>query len=220
MNHSARRGIGRVFVAATLLFAVGLSSDAQASDGDTYIFYLHGRIIENEGTTPTHKKFGLYDYPAIVEALGTRGDIVVSETRGIGTKVNEYAKKTIKDIEKLIVDGISPAQIVVVGFSKGGGITIRISELLDQPTLRYVLLAACADWIKSYPKLHLTGSVLSVVETSDDLGKSCSGLASRGNDVVSFEEITLSTGKQHGAFYLPDPVWVDPVLDWIHGDEN
>lgn len=187
---------------------------------DIYIYYLHGRIIEEEGPTPTHAKFGLYDYPAIVEALGSRGATVISEVRPSGTMVDKYARQTIKKIKKQIVDGVSPGQIVVVGFSKGGGIAIRISNLFEQQGLRYVLLASCAGWIDSVPKLNLKGRILSVLESSDDLGKSCKNLAERGNEVVSYQEITLSTGKGHGAFYLPNPLWVTPVLDWVHDNKD
>jgi hypothetical protein len=32
----------------------------------------------------------------------------------------------------------------------------------------------------------------------------------------SFEEIQVSTGKSHGAFYLPHRAWLEPVLSWVH----
>ena len=209
-----------VRIATVLIILGGFSDAVRASDQEIYILYLHGRIVENKGTTPTHAEFGLYDYPAIVEALGARGDTVISEARAAGTTVDQYARKTIEDIEKLIADGVSPTQIVVVGFSKGGGIAIRVSELIAQPDIRYVLLASCAKWISNYPKLRLTGSVLSMVETSDKMGISCNDLAERGDELISFKETTISTGKGHGAFYLPDSVWLDPVLDWIHGGQE
>lgn len=184
----------------------------------TYIIYLHGRIIEDEGPMPTHPQFGLYDYPAIVEALGSRGATVVSEVRPPGTSVGEYARKTIRDIEKLIEEGVSPSRIVVAGFSKGGGITITTSDLLGNSEVRFVLIAACADWISSYPDLHLSGRVFSIYEASDEIGTSCEDLAARGTSVISFQEMKITTGKEHGAFYLPSPVWVAPVLDWVHRD--
>jgi hypothetical protein len=57
--------------------------------------------------------------------------------------------------------------------------------------------------------------VLSIYETSDDLGRSCRSLAEASTSVSSFEEIALSTGRQHGAFYAADPAWLDPVIEWI-----
>ena len=91
---------------------------------DVYVFYLHGRIVENEGPTPAHEAYGPYDYPAIVDTLESRGAIVVSEIRPAGTDVNEYALKVISYIENLLDDGGDSSQIVVVGFSKGGVIAI------------------------------------------------------------------------------------------------
>jgi hypothetical protein len=187
---------------------------------DVYIYYLHGRIIEEQGQTPTHSKFGLYNYPAIVEALGSRGATVISEARPPGTKAGKYAEKTVAEIEKLVSDGVSPGQIVVIGFSKGGNIAIRVSNLIKNPEIRYVLLATCAEWLVAYEEVNITGRMLSIFETSDDLAKSCKDLAERGNEVVSYQEITLSTGQGHGAFYLPNPLWVTPVLDWVHDNKD
>lgn len=191
---------------------------AQDENETIYLFYLHGRIIEEEGPMPTHSRFGLYNYPAIVETLGSRGASVESEVRASGTNVDEYAHKIVQDIEDLIADGIAPDRIVVAGFSKGGGITIRVSGLLGRPEVRYVLLASCAEWVSADPDLRLTGRVLSIYEETDEIGFSCQFLANRGDDIVSFEEIEISTGKGHGAFYLPRPVWVTPFLDWVHGN--
>ena len=209
-----------VLVLVITMTAGILLDETIAQDGSEsiYLFYLHGRIIEDEGPTPTSPRYGLYDYPAIVEILGSRGATVVSEVRASGTSVDAYARKTVQDIEELISDGVSPRQIVVAGFSKGGGIPIRTSDLLGYPEVRYVLLASCADWISSYPDLHLTGRVLSIYEETDEIGISCQFLADRGDDIVSFAEIKISTGKEHGAFYLPRSVWVTPMLDWVHGN--
>ena len=69
------------------------------------IFYLHGRIIEDEGPQPVHERFGLYDYPAIVDALSADGALVVSEVRESGTKAHEYAQTVADQIEELIAKG-------------------------------------------------------------------------------------------------------------------
>jgi len=33
--------------------------------------------------------------------------------------------------------------------------------------------------------------------------------------ITSFKEIAISTGKSHGAFFQPLPVWVGPLREWI-----
>ncbi len=196
--------------------ALFLTCTTIATAAEPTVFYLHGRIIEEKGVRPVHPKFGLYDYPAVVAALGSRGANVISEARASGTVTDEYAKKTVTDIENLIAQGVAANQIVVVGFSKGGVIAIYVSNFLDNPDVRFVFMASCSRWISSQPQLRPTGHVLSVIEESDGIAGSCDELASRNKELGSFREITLSTGKQHGAFYVPRAEWLEPVLDYIH----
>jgi len=182
-----------------------------------HLIYLHGRIIENSGPRPTDGRFGLYDYPAVLDALSSRDAIVISTQRGPGTDVNAYAGVVISQIERLLQGGVPPEQVVVAGFSKGGSIAVHVSSFLRRSQVRFVLLAACGDR-PDEPQLRLTGRVLSVYETSDTLAGSCKLLVDHPEQPQSFEEVMISTGKAHGAFYVPLSVWIDPVLDWVHGD--
>jgi hypothetical protein len=184
------------------------------------IFYLHGRIVEEEGPQPVHERFGLYDYPAIVEALGTDGALVVSEVRESGTEVQEYAQVVVEKIEEMIANGTAPEDITVVGFSKGGSIAIFASHFLSHPDVNFVFIAACADWLSSAPQLTVNGNIFSIYEESDGLAGSCANLASRNENLSSFTELATSTGKKHGAFYLPDDGWIKPLLAWIEGGED
>ena len=40
-------------------------------------------------------------------------------------------------------------------------------------------------------------------------------LAGRSPGPSDYQDIAIDTGKEHGAFYLPDDAWVLPVVDWI-----
>jgi hypothetical protein len=180
-----------------------------------YLIYLHGRIIENSGPRPTDSRYGLYDYPAVLEALSARGAVVISAQRPPDTDMNRYAGVVVSQVEALIDHGVPPENIVVTGFSKGGGIAIRASSFLRRPQVRFVLLAACAGDPSAH--IRLTGQVLSVFEASDTLSGSCKSLAEQPERPNSFKEIEISTGRLHGAFYAPLPAWVNPVLDWVHG---
>src|SRR3546814_10041826 len=102
----------------------------------TYLVYLHGRIVEDLGPRPTDPRFGLYDYPAILEALASRGATVISSQRQPETNVNEYAGIVVAQVESLIHRGVPPENIVVVGFSKGGAIAIHVSSFLRRPEVR------------------------------------------------------------------------------------
>ena len=184
------------------------------------IFYLHGRIIEDAGPQPVHPRWGMYDYPAVVAALGGRGAAMVSEQRASDTDVSDYAKQVVADIERLLAAEFPAQNIGVVGFSKGGGIAINASSLLQDADIRYVFLAACSEEIGSVPKLAPSGRVLSVIEESDNLMGTCNDLVSRNPNLGDYREITISTGKEHGAFYLPRSEWVEPVLDWVHAPQE
>jgi hypothetical protein len=184
------------------------------------IFYLHGRIVEDEGPRPVHERFGLYDYPAIVDALGSEGATVVSEVRESGTNAYEYARTVAEKIEGMIANGTAPEDITVVGFSKGGSIAIFTSHFLSRPDVNFVFIAACADWLSSAPTLMVNGNILSIYEESDGLAGSCVSLASRNENLSSFTELATTTGNEHGAFYLPDDGWVKPLLAWIDGGEG
>jgi hypothetical protein len=191
-------------------------NDQVLAESQPLIIYLHGQIIEESGPTPTHPRWGLYDYPGVVEVLGARGAKVLSEIRPRGTSAADYAGTTVEQIERLIAEGVSPERIVVVGFSKGGAITLHVSRLLQRPQIRYVTLAACSSWLQSHGQFEISGQIFSVYEKSDELAGSCRDLAENSLGISSFDEIEITTGKEHGAFYQPNPLWVEPVLNWIH----
>ena len=211
--------MSRVVTICTFLLlnciAVAQEKDVPESE-QPIIIYLHGQIIEDAGPTPTHPRWGLYDYPAVVEALGARGATVLSDVRDSGTGVSDYAATVVAQIEHFISKGVSSERIVVVGFSKGGAIMLNVSRLMQRPEIRYVPLAACSSWLKSYPQFQISGHVFSIYEKSDDLAGSCRNLAENSVGISSFDEKRITTGKEHGAFYLPNPSWVDPVLDWVY----
>jgi hypothetical protein len=183
-----------------------------------HLIYLHGRIIENAGPRPVDPRYGIYDYPAVLDALASRGAVVISAQRAPKTDMDRYAGVVVSQVETLIERGVLATNIVVVGFSKGGGITKRVSSFLRRPEVRFVLLATCpAGPLPT--QTRLTGRILSVYEASDELGGTCRPYAEQPERPASFQEIRISTGKRHGAFYMPLTEWVDPVLDWVHGSE-
>ncbi len=182
-----------------------------------YLIYLHGAIIENKGPEPTHPRFGVYDYQGILDALSSRGAVVISQPRPHGTDVNAYAGVVISQIYQLLNAGVPQDHIAVVGFSKGGDIALHVSSFLRLKNIRYVFLAAC--WPKPHePQLRLTGRVFSIYETSDTFaGFSCRPMAEHKDKPTSFKEIKISTGYMHGAFYRPRKQWVEPLLDDLYG---
>ncbi|NIS82922.1 MAG: alpha/beta hydrolase [Anaerolineales bacterium] len=180
-----------------------------------FIIYLHGKIIEDEGVDAEHPEHGRYEYFETLSYLETSGGQIISEVRPMGTNSVEYAEIVAGWIIYLLDTGVSPQRIFVVGFSKGAGIALYVSDMLDNPDINFVLIGICGEWTNSISGLSLSGRVLSLYETSDEFGGSCQALADRSPGVSSFVEIAYSTGEGHGAFYQAESFWLDDVIDWI-----
>ncbi|MUV15490.1 alpha/beta hydrolase [Lysobacter sp. HX-5-24] len=180
-----------------------------------YVIYLHGKIVEEKGAPrPVDDRFGVYHWPALLDTLGSRGAVVISQQRPKDTDYIAFAGSVVSQVEKLVAAGVPEDHIAVVGFSKGGAIAMRVSSFLRRPDVRFVLLAAC--WRDDEPQVRFTGRVLSIREKSDSLaGYSCKPIAEKAEKPTSFEEIVIDTGKSHGAFYLPRKEWTKPTLDFI-----
>jgi hypothetical protein len=182
---------------------------------ERYVFYLHGAIVEDQGTRPVSPEFGVYEYEKILDALAAEGFVVISEPRPQGTNGWEYARTIEGQIEELLTAGVPARRISVVGFSKGGGIAVAVSSFLRNDDVRFVFLATCASWIREFPELTLRGRILSIYEESDPIGLSCEAALADSDIRPEFRELKLHLGERHGTFYRPRPEWLDPVVEWI-----
>jgi hypothetical protein len=180
-----------------------------------YVFYIHGRIIETHGRRPTHPEFGVYEYDRILEALAGEDLIVISEVRPANTDVRLYGQKVADQVGHLLASGVPGSAITVVGFSKGGKIAIGISALLQEASMRYVFLGACSGIDTLAAGDQVTGRVLSIFETTDEIGVSCQPLLENSPETTETREIRIDTGHRHGAFYEPRDVWLVPTRQWI-----
>jgi hypothetical protein len=201
-----------------LLFCQTASADTNMAE--KHVFYLHGAIIEKGDPMPIHPQYGLYDSPAIIEALSKFGFHLISEQRSIDTDYLSYAQNVSDQINGLISSGVKAQDITVIGFSKGAMITVIASSLLENNDVNFVIMATCGEWYESeefLSGLRLHGHILSIYEESDMAG-SCQKLASRSPPPSSFTEISINTGKEHGAFYLPHKEWINPIMSWISRD--
>jgi hypothetical protein len=201
-------------ILALIVVAALATPAAAAGSAPRYLFYLHGRIIEDQGPSGVSPVHGRYDYPAILAAFRKSGFQVVSEVRPRDTDPGGYADKLAAQVKALIARGVEPSRITVVGASKGAVIAALLSTRLRNPRLRYVLLANCNPWLIRTYDPRLTGEVLSIYERSDDIGGSCRPLAARSPGLVRFREIRLGTGLGHGMVYRPLAAWVAPAAAW------
>jgi hypothetical protein len=184
-----------------------------------YLFYLHGKIIEDQGIPAVSPDYGEYEYKAILEKLGSYGFVVISEQRGKNTNSMEYAKKITEQITALLKAGVPARNITIVGASKGAGITIFVSHLLENEEINYVIMAICNPATLEELKqneISLHGNVLSIYDSTDELAGSCQDLFSfsEGKGIFKYNEIVLDVGTGHGILFKPLDEWIIPVIQW------
>jgi pimeloyl-ACP methyl ester carboxylesterase len=206
---------------AARLMAAEVYPDLPAHiDSDrSYVIYSHGRIVEGNDPKPIHERWGIYDFPAIVSRLSEDSSFVlVAHHRSEDTDVPSYVERLKSWVRELVEAGVDPESITLVGFSRGGQITALAASQLKPMNINTVLLATCWETgVQDQPSITLSGRLLSIYETTDS-ALSCRDLATRSARLSSFEEVAISTGKEHGAFYTPLSDWVEPLLLWIKKD--
>ena len=181
-----------------------------------YLFYLHGRIVEDQGVDAVSPEHGEYQYSAIVQQLATEGFTVISEVRPPDTDPEVYADAVARDVRHLLGAGVSPRNITVIGASKGAVIAMLVSSRLTA-AIRYVVLANCNEYIFRTYSMNLHGHVLSIYEASDELGQTCRPLFDRSPELGQRHEIRLTTGLRHGFIFRPLESWLRPAVAWSRG---
>ena len=182
-----------------------------------YLFYLHGKIIEEKGIRPTDPRYGVYEYEQILDALGREGFVVISEARAKGTDPKEYAAKVVGQIEALIGAGVPPRNITVVGASKGSVITMLVSTGLKNRDANFVIMSNCNDWVLENFNPDLYGNVLSIYDEGDEFGASCQKIFDHAAGLNRRKEIVLKLGLGHAILYKPMREWIDPAAAWARG---
>jgi hypothetical protein len=184
-----------------------------------YLFYLHGKIIEDQGIPAISPDYGEYEYAAILMKLSSYGFVVISEQRLKNLDGMEYARKIVEQVTVLLNAGVPAKNITVVGASKGAGIAIDVSHLIENEELSYVLLAICAPVTIEelmQDKIFLHGNVLSIYDSVDELAGSCQELFSfsEGKGISKYDEVVLNVGTGHGILYQPLDEWISPTIQW------
>jgi hypothetical protein len=216
-NPPGRLSIRRTSVASLALLAL-LAAASAPQAAPRYLIYLHAKIVETEGRLPTDSTYGTYRYDAILDSLRRAGFTVLSEQRGPNANSDSAARRVVGQVDSLLRLGVPPADISVVGFSKGGWIAILASTRLQKPGISYVLMGACGPWAFG-PELHVSGRVLSLYETSDSLGVSCAPLFAHRSPGAVTREVALRLGLGHGTFFQPRAAWLAPTIAWSLGRE-
>ena len=213
----------RMLQCLALLVLVPLSSravqiydrfpDSVHSD-ERYVIYSHGLIAEGTDPQPVSPQYGLYDFPAIKQAIFSDGDFNLIAYQRPKSLDDSYADTLKSWVKRLVDGGVKPSRITLVGFSRGAYLTALASNDLAEAGINTALLAICEKGeVSGAPGLALGGNFLSIYEKSDAMGK-CNKLAARSH-LTSFKEVAVSTGKKHGAFFQPLAQWLEPLKAWI-----
>jgi len=187
----------------------------QINTNENYVFYSHGFIVEGTNPIPKNERWGIYEFPAIKNSLSDSEYNLIAYHRPKGTDPFKHAEALASDVRKLLKNGVVANRITIIGFSRGAFITALTSHYLAETPVNTILLAACGRIASSkYAEIKANGDLLSIYETTDGSG-TCKKLQNRSIKLKSFEEVSISTGKEHGAFYRPIPEWIVPVKQWI-----
>lgn len=176
-----------------------------------YIFYLHGSAEEEDDDTEK--------YDSAVEAIAGGKIIVISEVRD-DTDPNEYADKLKTQVEKLLQAGVPKRNITISGFSKGAIIALAAAGTIQDPEIKYVLLAGCAESLNekySVDPSKVKGRILAIYDSGDEKFGSCKGIIPK-IDGVALKEKKLNSGKGHALFRIPKDKFTDqwsyPLVRW------
>lgn len=178
-----------------------------------YLFYLHGRIVELQGPEAVSPDFGRYQYRQILEALASRGFVVISAVRKGGDEDAAIARVTAQ-VRALLAARVPVENVSVTGFSKGGHLAIAVAGTLQEPGVSFVTMAGCSAgaWAETWgPKLK--GRVLSLFDAGDRYQPSCQPLFAKAT-LLEKREITFHKGLGHGLFFAPRPEWLDALTAW------
>ena len=184
-----------------------------------YLFYLHAKIVEDEGLPASSPEHGEYQYGAILDRLASFGFVVVSEVRPKDASSGAYAQRIAAQVDSLLGAGVPPDHVTVVGASKGAYIAALVSHRVPAPGVRYVILSMCdaetvAYMIEQGTDLH--GEVLALRDAADtpDLVGSCEGLFTFSREIGRHDELVVEVGTGHGILYQPLDAWVLPAVQW------
>ena len=199
-----------IFFLVTITF-----SSCNAQLPTKHIFYLHGRIIEQQGKNAVSEQFGKYEFDSIIAALKVENAIVHAEIRNSNVDYKLYAIKVSKQIDELIKSGVEAKNITVIGASKGAIIACNISSL-NTNSINYVFLAGNNEYQELNNDWKFHGQVLCFYDLSDTIaGKNYDYWKNKENFTTKFEQIELKTNLGHGFIYKPLNVWLEPTQKWI-----
>lgn len=208
------------FLLLTLSCFFGFSQTQSNNPNQAYIFFLHNKFIEEHDLNEAHPEYGKAEYNEIINSFKADNFIVFSEKRKKNTNAARYAEKVVKQINKLIKEGVKPNKITVIGTSMGGYIAQYVSTYLANPEVNFVFIGSFRDIdIEEISDINFCGNILTIYEKSDVLGVSAIKRKETSKLKVNhFKEIELNTGLKHGFLFKASDGWIVPCKKWANGN--
>ena len=182
-----------------------------------YLFYMHGGYPEKRGGNAD------YEYDNNLRALADKGFVVIGELRG-PTNPRDYGARVAGQVSRLLEAGVPASQITVSGHSKGGFMTLVAAANLQNPEIKFGVMAACGRkgtrFHKTYRKFtkraaaNMRGRFLVAWAEDDDVAGDCDKALDAAG--VTYENKILPAGG-HRLFYRPDPTWIDLLAGFAGG---
>lgn len=178
------------------------------NQNSNYLFFFHNYYVEMNGTDGDCKFIDL------LRNFTDKGFVVVSQLRNPDMPLTSYANEAAEQIQAILNAGVPPANITVSGHSKGGVIALNVAALLQQPDIKYVILAGCGitPLAHMYPDpLQIKGTFLSLYANSDKIAASCSAILSPVFQGVTTMELILDSPEGHRLFFEPNIIWLTHI---------
>lgn len=214
------QGFFFTFLFTAFTFLMASSQEKTPNKDQRYIFFLHNKFVEENDLNTPHLEYGKAEYNEILASYRKDNFIVLSEKRSKNTNAAEYAKKIVKQINKLIKKGISPNKITVIGTSKGGYIAQYVSTYLANPDVNFVFIGCFRDIdIEEIPDINFCGNILTIYEKSDIYGVDAIKRKETSKLKINhFKQIELNTNLKHGFLFKALDEWIAPSKKWANGN--
>ena len=155
----------------------------------------------------------------VANAFAHRGFEVLTERRPANPDPFDLARRAAEQVRKLVVGGVTPPRIAIMGFDIGGTAALIASARIKDPDLSYVVLAGCGldDRYERFAIQladQMAGRMLHLWEKTDPQAESCQLAFSKAKSLASDEKL-LSNGGGHEMFGEVDPFWIDLVMAFL-----
>lgn len=202
-----------VLVAAVAAGEILGEAPAAPDPAARYLFYLHGRILEDQGRDAVSPDFGRYEYDAILKALAASGATVIGEVREKDAG-EPFVRRLVAQVRRLRGAGVPARNIALVGASKGGLLALQAAAAIGERDLPVVVLAGCGRATVEIAA-RLKGRVLSIHDRADRYRPSCAATFAAALQLTESRETVLDLKLDHGLLYTPHDGWLRPTLEWI-----